>query len=450
LRDLKEKCAVVGVFGVKSAAKIAYLGLYAMQHRGQEATGLSVSDGEKISTIKNRGLVSMVYDEPMMEKLDGEIAIGHNRYSTAGEDSILDAQPVYARYSLGEIAIAHNGNFTNALEVRKALIDDGAIFGSSMDTENLIHLIAKSKESLLRLRILDALQQVEGAYSLLFLSRTKLFAARDPNGFRPLSIAKIGDGYMVASETCAFDLASATFERDIEPGEMVIFENGKKPESIRFAKSDPKHCIFEHVYFARPDSFLFGESVYAVRKELGRFLWEEDPIDADMVIPVPDSSIPHAIGYSQASGLPFELGIIRNHYIGRTFIEPLQEIRDLKVKKKLSPIKELIHGKRLVIVDDSIVRGTTSKKIVSLLKEAGAKEVHMRIASPAITFPCYYGIDTPHQNELISHRMASDEIRAYLKADSLRFLSIEALKKSVQNRGNFCLSCFDGRYFHNI
>ncbi|MDR1452102.1 MAG: amidophosphoribosyltransferase [Helicobacteraceae bacterium] len=448
MRELQEKCAVVGVFGVESAAKIAYLGLYAMQHRGQEATGISVSNGEKISTIKDRGLVSMVYEEQALGRLSGANAIGHNRYSTAGEDSILDAQPIFARYSLGEMAIAHNGNFPNGLEVRKKLIENGAIFSSSMDTENLIHLIAQSKESRLRLRILDALKQVNGAYSLLFLSRAKLFVARDPHGFRPLSLAKIGGGYMIASETCAFDLAGATYIRDVEPGEMISFETGKEPESIRFAKSEPKHCIFEHVYFARPDSFLCGESVYAVRKELGRLLWRENPIDADMVIPVPDSSIPHAIGYAQESGLPFELGIIRNHYVGRTFIEPLQEIRDLKVKRKLSPIRELIRGKRLVIVDDSIVRGTTSRKIVSLLKEYGAKETHMRIASPAIAFPCFYGIDTPHQSELISYKMNPEEICAYLKADSLRFLSIDALKKAVHDHSDFCLSCFDGRYFH--
>ncbi|GHV03631.1 amidophosphoribosyltransferase [Campylobacterota bacterium] len=448
--DGGEKCAVVGVFGVKSSAKLAYLGLYAMQHRGQEASGISVSNGEKISTIKGRGLVSMVYDDAMLEKLQGESAIGHNRYSTAGNDSILDAQPIFARYALGELAIAHNGNFPNAQAVRQRLIDKGAIFSSSMDTENLIHLIAQSHQVKLRQRILDALNQVDGAYSLVFLSRSKLFAARDPRGFRPLSIAKIGDGYMVASETCAFDLAGATFVRDIEPGEMVVFENGKEPESIRFAASEPKRCIFEHIYFARPDSMLFGESVYDVRKGLGRLLWQEKPVEADMVIPVPDSSIPHAIGVSQASGLPFELGIIRNHYVGRTFIEPLQKIRDLKVKKKLSPIRSLISGKRVVIVDDSIVRGTTSRKIVSLLKEYGAKEVHMRIASPAVLFPCFYGIDTPNKEELIANNLTVSEIADYLKADSLAFLSIDALKKAVHSHEDFCLSCFDGNYFHNL
>lgn len=448
MRELNEKCAVVGVFGVEDSAKIAYFGLYAMQHRGQESTGISVSDGKRISTIKDRGLVSMVFDEENLAKLQGKVAIGHNRYPTVGEDSIIDAQPVFARYALGEMAIAHNGNFPNGLKVRQRLIDEGAIFQSHMDTENLIHLIARSKETRLRNRILDALSQVDGAYSLLFLSRTKIFAARDPYGFRPLSLAKLGDGYMIASETCAFDLVGAKFIRDIEPGELVILQEGCPPEFIRFAEAKPKHCIFEFIYFARPDSFLFNQSVYEVRKEMGRRLYRENPIKADMVIPVPDSSIPHAIGYSQEAGLPFELGIMRNHYVGRTFIEPTQEIRDLSVKKKLSPIKELINGKDLVIVDDSIVRGTTSKKIIQLLKDSGAKSVHMCIASPPVAHPCYYGIDTPHQEELIRYKMNEDEMCKYLGADSLSFLSIESLMASVGSKNDFCLSCFDGNYFH--
>lgn len=448
MREINEKCAIVGVFGVEDSAKIAYLGLYAMQHRGQETTGISVTDGKFISTIKDRGLVSMVFDDEKLSKLKGRIAIGHNRYPSVGEDSIIDAQPVFARYALGEMAIAHNGNFPNGLKVRQRLIDEGAIFQSYMDTENLIHLIARSKEIRLRNRILDALSQVDGAYSLLFLSRTKIFAARDPHGFRPLSLAKLGDGYMVASETCAFDLVGAKFIRDIEPGEMVILQEGCPPESIRFAKAKPKQCIFEHVYFARPDSFLFNRSVYEVRKEMGRLLYRENPVEADMVIPVPDSSIPHAIGYSQESGLPFELGIIRNHYVGRTFIEPTQAIRDLKVKQKLSPIRELIEGKNLVIVDDSIVRGTTSKKIIQLLKENGAKSVHMRIASPPVAYPCYYGIDTPHQEELIRYRMDEEQMARFISADSLSFLSIESLNKAVKSNGDFCLSCFDGNYYH--
>lgn len=446
MRSLNEKCAVVGVFD-ENAAKKAYLALFAMQHRGQEASGISSSDGKNIHTIKDRGLVNDVFNDEKIAKLTGKMAIGHNRYSTAGDDSILDAQPVFARYDLGEMAIVHNGNLTNAQEVRKELIKNGSIFQSSMDTENLIHLIAKSNASNLKDRILEALAIVKGAYSFIFLSRTKMFVARDPHGFRPLSLGKIGDGYIVASETCAFDLVGAKYIRDVEPGEMLIFENNKEPKSIRFAEAVSRQCIFEHIYFARPDSVVFGESVYHVRKELGRMLAREMPVDADMVIPVPDSSVSHALGYSEESKIPFEFGIIRNHYVGRTFIEPMQEIRDLKVKMKLSPIKSLIQGKKLVIIDDSIVRGTTSKKIVSLLRDAGAKEIHMRIASPAVKYPCFYGIDTPEKNELISNRMDAEEIRKYIGADSLSFLSVDSLCKGAKDKNNHCLACFDGNYF---
>ncbi|MDQ1339682.1 MAG: amidophosphoribosyltransferase [Campylobacterota bacterium] len=446
MRSLNEKCAVVGVFD-ENAAKKAYLALFAMQHRGQEASGISSSDGKNIHTIKDRGLVNDVFNDEKIAKLTGKMAIGHNRYSTAGDDSILDAQPVFARYDLGEMAIVHNGNLTNAQEVRKELIKNGSIFQSSMDTENLIHLIAKSNAGNLKDRILEALAIVKGAYSFIFLSRTKMFVARDPHGFRPLSLGKIGDGYIVASETCAFDLAGAKFIRDVEPGEMLIFEKNKEPESVRFAEPIPKQCIFEHIYFARPDSVVFGESVYNVRKELGRILAREMPVEADMVVPVPDSSVSHALGYSEESKIPFEFGIIRNHYVGRTFIEPMQEIRDLKVKMKLSPIKSLIQGKKLVIIDDSIVRGTTSKKIVSLLRDAGAKEIHMRIASPAVKYPCFYGIDTPEKNELISNRMDAEEIRKYIGADSLSFLSVDALCKGAKDKNNHCLACFNGSYF---
>ena len=450
MHDLNEKCAVVGAYNVKDAAKICYLSLYAMQHRGQEATGISSSDGEHIHTIKDRGLVSQVYTKhDRISKLKGNLAVGHNRYSTAGEDSILDAQPIFARYDLGEISIVHNGNLTNKDEVRSQLTKDGAIFQSGMDTENLIHLIARSTKDLLRHRIIDALSKIEGAYSLIFLSRTKMFVARDPYGFRPLSIGKLGDGYVVASETCAFSLIGAEYVRDVEPGELVIFsEEGL--ESIQFAEPKVKHCIFEHVYFGRPDSVLFGKSAYEARKEMGRELARADDVEADMVIPVPDSSIPHALGYSEVSGIPFELGIIRNHYVGRTFIEPLQEIRDLKVKKKLTPIKELIQGKKVVVIDDSIVRGTTSIKIVNLIRECGAKEVHMRIASPPVTSPCFYGIDTPNKDELIASRMSVKEIEAELGADTLGYLSVEALNKSVDADNNFCTACFDGEYFHKV
>lgn len=445
MHSLNEKCAVVGIFNA-NAAKKAYLSLFAMQHRGQEASGISSSDGKNIYTIKDRGLVNEIFNDEKIGKLAGKLAIGHNRYSTAGDDSILDAQPIFARYDLGEMAIVHNGNLTNAKEVRNELIKNGAIFQSSMDTENLIHLIARCQAEKLKDRILKALNRVEGAYSFIFLSRTKMFAARDPHGFRPLSLGKVGDGYIVASETCAFDLIGAEYIRDVEPGEMLIFEVGKEPESVRFAEPNPKQCIFEHIYFARPDSVVFGQSVYEIRKELGRRLARELPVDADMVIPVPDSSVSHAIGYAEESKIPFEFGIIRNHYVGRTFIEPMQEIRDLKVKMKLSPIKNLINGKRLVIIDDSIVRGTTSRKIVSLLREAGAKEIHMRIASPAVKYPCFYGIDTPEKDELISNRMSCEEIRAYIGADSLSFLSIDSLCKSAKDKGDHCLACFDGNY----
>ena len=447
MHSLNEKCAVVGIFNVDNAAKLANLSLFAMQHRGQEATGISSSDGQNIHTIKDRGLVSQVFNDEKLSKLTGDMAIGHNRYSTAGDDSILDAQPIFARYDLGEMAIVHNGNLTNAESVRSDLIKGGAIFQSSMDTENLIHLIAKCQLDRLKDRILSALNAVKGAYSFIFLSRTKMFAARDPYGFRPLSLAKIGNGYMVASETCAFDLVGATFIRDVEPGEMIILEDGREPISVKFAEPTPKKCIFEHIYFARPDSVVFGKSVYMERKAIGRALARELPVEADMVVPVPDSAVAHALGYAEECGVPFEMGIMRNHYVGRTFIEPLQEIRDLKVKMKLSPITELIAGKRLVVIDDSIVRGTTSRKIVSLLKEEGAKEVHFRIASPAVKHACFYGIDTPDESELISNRMSEAEICEYIGADSLSFMSIKGLLEVSNDQGDYCHACFSGEYF---
>jgi len=441
-------CAVVGVFGVPSAAKSAYLALFAMQHRGQEACGISSANGKKIFTIKDRGLVANVFNNEKLDKLVGSMAIGHNRYSTAGEDSILDAQPVFARYDLGEMSIVHNGNLTNAKEVRTGLIKDGAIFQSSMDTENLAHLISKSDKARLKDRIIDAVKTVTGAYSFIFLSRTKMFAIRDSHGFRPLVLGKIGkDGWMVASETCALDLAGAKFVREIEPGEMLIFEDSKEPQSVKIADATPKRCIFEHVYFARPDTNLFGESAYITRIQMGRHLSHEVPVEADMVIPVPDSGVPAALGYAKESGIPFELGIIRNHYVGRTFIEPAQEIRDLKVRMKLSPIKELIAGKRLIVVDDSIVRGTTSKQIVRMLKDAGAKEVHMRISSPPTSDPCFYGIDTPDKSHLISGAKSVEDVKKFIGADSLAYLSVNNLLKSVSGEDNsFCSACFSGEY----
>jgi len=445
---MNEKCAVVGIFGHEEASKLAYFSLHALQHRGQEAAGISASDGKKLRTIKDRGLVTQVFDQEKLSTLSGRSAVGHTRYSTAGDDSILDAQPVFARYDLGEMAIVHNGNLTNAKEVRDALIKRGAIFQTFMDTENLIHLIAKSEKEKLLDRIIDAVQRIEGAFSLVFLSRTKMFAMRDRFGFRPLSLGRLQNGgYVVASETCAFDLIGAEFIRDVEPGELLVFEEDKAPQSIKIFDPEPKRCIFEYVYFARPDSNVFGQSVYETRKNMGAELARAKPVEADMVIPVPDGGVPAAIGYAQESGIPYEMGIMRNHYVGRTFIEPTQEMRDLKVKMKLSPMVDIIKGKRLIVVDDSIVRGTTSRRIVRMLKEAGAAEVHMRISSPPTTDPCFYGVDTPNKEKLIAANMSVDEICDYIEADSLAYLSEEALLRSVKAEDEtYCTACFTGKY----
>ncbi len=445
--NINEKCAVVGIFNHEEASKLAYFSLHALQHRGQEAAGISSGDGKRLHTIKDRGLVTQVFNEAKLETLKGHMAIGHTRYSTAGDDSILDAQPVHANYDLGQLSIVHNGNLTNHQEVRQELIKQGAIFQSSMDTENLIHLIARSEQLKLKDRIVDAVKKIEGAFSLVFLSRSKMFAMRDRFGFRPLSLGKVGEGYVVASETCAFDLIGAEYIREVEPGEMLIFEKGKAPQSIKVYEATPKHCIFEYVYFARPDSQVYGQNVYQKRKNMGIELAKEQPVEADMVVPVPDGGVPSAIGYAQESGIPFEMGIMRNHYIGRTFIEPTQEMRDLKVKMKLSPITNLIKGKRIIVIDDSIVRGTTSRRIIRMLKEAGASEVHMRISSPPTTDPCFYGVDTPDKDKLIAANMSTQEISDYIGADSLAFLSNDALMRSVNSEGEeYCTACFTGEY----
>ena len=449
--NFNEKCAVVGVFNSQDASRIAYFSLFSMQHRGQEAAGISSSDGKKLHTIKDRGLVTQVFDEVKLSTLKGNIAIGHTRYSTAGDDSILDAQPVYARYDLGELAIVHNGNLTNANSVRQELIKQGAIFQTFMDTENLIHLIAKSNKNKLLDRIIDGIKKIQGAYSLIFLSEDKMFVVRDPHGFRPLSLGKIinnndEETYIVASETCAFDLVGATFVRDVKPGELLIFEKNKPPVSMQIFEATPHHCIFEYVYFARPDSTVFGKNVYKLRKEMGRTLAKEAPVKADMVIPVPDGGVPAALGYSEESGIPFNMAIMRNHYVGRTFIEPTQKIRNLKVKMKLSPISEVVKGKKIIVIDDSIVRGTTSRQIIRMLKEAGAKEVHMRISSPPTTHPCYYGVDTPDQNQLIASNYSIEEITNFIEADSLAYLSNDGLLNSVGRDLNYCKTCFDGNF----
>ena len=442
-------CAVVGVFNVKNASKVAYYALFAMQHRGQEASGISSSDGKHIYTKKRRGLVTDVFaDEDTFEYLKGSKAIGHNRYSTAGSDSIADAQPIAAKYLLGEIAIAHNGNLINKQEVREKLIQEGAIFQSYMDTENIIHLIARSQKDNLQDRIVEALDQIKGAYCLLIQSRTKMFAIRDRYGVRPLALGEFENGgYIVASETCAFELVGAKFVREVKPGEMLIFEKGKEPKSVQLYDPEPRPCAFEYIYFARPDSVIDGKNVYEKRVEMGRRLARENPVDADIVLPVPDSGVAAALGYAEESGIRFENAIVRNHYVGRTFIEPIQEMRDLKVRLKLSPIKSVIEGKKVVIIDDSLVRGTTSRQIVKMLKEAGAKEVHFKLASPQIKHPCKYGIDTPSYEELISAKMSDEEIREYIGADSLSFLSLDGLLDSLGRETKYSLVSFDGQYF---
>jgi len=447
-------CAIVGIYGNDDAAKLASAALFAMQHRGHEATGISAggTDSKKIVTIKNRGFVRDVFDEAAFKLLQGNMAIGHNRYSTAGSDSVFDAQPIQAKYKLGEISIVHNGNLVNKNEVRQRLIDEGSIFQTGMDTENLIHLIAKSSQDKLRDRITKSLTKLKGAYNFMIQSRSKLFVIRDPHGIRPLSIGKLrSGGYIVASETCCFDLVDAEFVRDVKPGEMLIFSE-EFPDAESIMLDDTKEfrpCAFEYIYFARPDSDIDGKNVYAAREEMGKALAlnDKDIVDADMVIPVPDSGVPAALGYAKASGIPFELGIIRNHYVGRTFIEPTQAMRNMKVKMKLSPMKSLIEGKKLVVIDDSIVRGTTSKRIVKMLKDAGAAEVHFRVASPKIEYPCFYGIDTPTKEELINAMKTQDEVQEYIEADSLEYLSIDDLKGALGRDRNYSMVSFDGDYF---
>ncbi|AII14182.1 amidophosphoribosyltransferase [Campylobacter iguaniorum] len=445
-------CAIVGIINSKDAAKTAYYGLFSMQHRGQESSGISASNNHNIKTIKNRGLVTEVFNHESFEVLKGEMAIGHNRYSTAGSDSVLDAQPVSAKYSLGQISIVHNGNLVNKNEVRERLVEDGAIFQSNMDTENILHLIARSHKEHLQDRIVEAVRQIRGAYCLLILSRSKMFAIRDRYGVRPLSLGKLKDGgYIVASETCAFDLVGATFVRDVKPGEMLIFEEGKSEyKSVQlFGEVDPRICAFEYIYFARPDSMIEGKNVYEIRKKLGTKLAQKSKIKADLVIPVPDSGVPAALGYANESKIPFEMAIVRNHYVGRTFIEPTQEMRNLKVKLKLNPMSSVLEGKSVVVIDDSIVRGTTSKKIVELLRNAGAKEIHMKIAAPEIKHPCKYGIDTPSYAELISANMSTEEVCKFIGADSLEFLSIDELVDSLGSERKYSLVSFDGDYFIN-
>ena len=451
----REECGVVAIHAHPEAEKLAYLGLHGLQHRGQESAGMVTSDGERLRVHRSMGLVADIFTEEVLTSLRGILAIGHTRYSTAGDSALLNAQPIMVQSNKGAIAIAHNGNLVNAQAIRQKLEAQGSIFQTNSDTEVLVHLIALSREQTLPDAIADALRRVEGAFSLVMISRDRIFAARDPRGFRPLAMGRIPaltgekkDTVVFASETCAFDLLGATYERDVKPGELVIV--GPEGISSRFYSPSPvqSSCIFEHVYFSRPDSFVFGRSVDQSRDLMGRQLAREAPANADIVVPVPDSGNTAAMGYSAESGIPFRLGLIRNHYIGRTFIEPSQSVRDFGVKLKLNPVRSLLDGKRVALIDDSIVRGTTSKKIVRLIRNAGAKEVHMRISCPPTISPCFYGVDTPSKKHLIAANKTIEEIRAYIGADSLAYLSLEGMKKACGEGEvtTYCSACYTGHY----
>jgi amidophosphoribosyltransferase len=443
-----DQCGIFGIFGHPEAAALTYLGLYALQHRGQESAGIVASDGKKLRLHKGMGLVNDLFTEEKLRALPGDHAVGHVRYSTAGDTVESNAQPYLIECHRGEIAVAHNGNIVNAEVLRHSLEAAGSIFQSTSDTEVLLHLYARSHKERLEDAIAASLSKVMGAFSLLFLTRDALVAARDPWGFRPLVLGRLNGAPIVASETCALDLIDAEYVRDVEPGELVVIDR----EGIRsyhpFPPEPVSQCVFEHVYFARPDSLVFGRNVLESRLELGRQLAREAPAAADVVVPVPDSGMGAALGYAQESGLPFEWGLIRNHYVGRTFIEPKQSIRSFGVKIKLNPVQRVLKGRRVVLIDDSIVRGTTSRKIVTMVRNAGAREVHLRISSPPTTGPCYYGIDTPLRSELIAARQSVDEIRRFIGADSLAYISQEGLLQAVGSQGQqrFCTACFSGRY----
>lgn len=443
-----DECGVFGVYGSPEAAHFTYLGLHALQHRGQESAGIAVADQGHLTMHRELGLVRDVFTADVLARLPGDRSIGHVRYSTAGGSHIRNAQPLAVNYSLGSIAIAHNGNFTNYDELREVLEGQGSIFQSSSDSEVLVHLIARSQEPTAQDRVAAALRQVRGAFSVLFLTNHELIAVRDPHGFRPLSLGRIKDTWVLASEPPAFDLIAADFVRDIEPGEMVVINDQGVHSFHPFAPVERKTCVFEYVYFARPDSVLGGISVYEARKRLGRALAKVSPVEADVVIPVPDSGVPAALGYSQESGIPFEHGLIRSHYVGRTFIEPQSSIRHFGVRLKLNPLRAVLDGKRVIVVDDSIVRGTTSRKIVKMLRDAGAKEIHMRISSPPTRWPCFYGIDTPSRSELIAASHSEEEIAKYITADSVGYLPIEGLHRAVSGEtgAGFCDACFTGNY----
>jgi amidophosphoribosyltransferase len=443
----KDECGVFGIFGHPEAANMTYLGLYALQHRGQESAGIAASDRHHVRMSRAMGYVADAFDGQTLSQLPGSLAIGHVRYSTAGESTLSNAQPVLIDCVHGQIALCHNGNLVNARELREELVRQGSIFQSSSDTEVILHLYAKSKAETVEDAIIESVSKVRGAFSLVVLTEDRLVAVRDPHGFRPLALGRLDNAVVVCSETCAMDLIGATYERDVEPGEVLVISSSGVRSIKPFPPAPLAHCIFEHVYFARPDSYVFGRSVNEVRLELGRVLAREQPVVADVVVPVPDSGVCAATGFADESGLPLRMGLIRNHYVGRTFIQPQASIRHFGVKVKLNPVRSILNGKRVVLVDDSIVRGTTSRKIVRMVRAAGAREVHVRISCPPTISPCYYGVDTPRKSELIAATHSLEEIRDFLEADSLAYLSLNGLLSAVgSDRGSYCSSCYTGDY----
>jgi amidophosphoribosyltransferase len=444
----REECGVFGIFGHPEAANLTYLGLYALQHRGQESAGIASSDGIQIRHRKAMGYVNEAFDAEALATLPGSQAIGHVRYSTAGESKLSNAQPIVVDSIHGQFAIGHNGNLVNAGELRDALVRDGSIFQTNSDTEVVVHLFARSRQNGTEAALVEAMSQVRGAFSFIIMTKDRVIGVRDPHGFRPLVLGRLGDAWVMCSETCALDLIGATYERDVEPGEMVILSAaGLKSIKPFGLPQQTSQCVFEHVYFARPDSYVFGESVNEVRTNLGRRLAQESPVDADVIVPIPDSGVCAAVGFAEQSGIPMRMGLIRNHYVGRTFIELQQSIRHFGVRVKLNPVRSIIEGKRVVLVDDSLVRGTTSRKIVRMIRSAGAKEVHMRISCPPTISPCFYGVDTPRRSELIAATHTLEEIRKYVNADSIAYLSLDGLTGSVRGgNSKYCTSCYTGVY----
>lgn len=441
-----DECGVFGIYGHPEAANLTYLGLHGLQHRGQESAGIVSSNGGRLMEEKGMGLVARCFKRQQVRRLKGTLAIGHVRYSTAGKSNLINAQPFRIDSSKGELAIAHNGNLVNAAEMRDQLEADGSIFRTSSDTEVILHLIARSRQADLEAAIVDALKQLNGAYSLVFITPDRIIGVRDPRGFRPLALGRLGDAHLLTSESCALDLIDAELVRELEPGEMVVIGQGGVKSYRPFPPEKPAQCIFEYVYFSRPDSVVYGRSVHEVRKRLGKELAREHPADADVVVPIPDSGVYAALGYAEGSGLPLEFGLVRNHYVGRTFIEPRQAIRNFGVRLKLNPVRSLLENRRVVLIDDSIVRGTTSRKIVSMIRAAGAREVHMRISCAPTVGPCYYGVDTPTRSELIAATHSMDEIRDYIEADSLGYLSVEGMDRAVAGGDIYCTSCYTNVY----